>query len=170
LVAHGAELYPWTDWARLVSFLPAKPANFTLEAEFRWDGEPGGPARSIIGIFMDYQDEDSWMAWECRPNAGNLGLEREERFGVTTSPTENWRTKKDWIQPCKIEPGVWYRVRMAQTHSSVRWELRRSPDGPVIASDEVPASYAGRFLALGALNAKVSFRSVSLEALAADPP
>jgi len=61
-------------------------------------------------------------------------------------------------------------VRLAQTHSGVRWELRRSPEGPVIASDAVPASYAGGFLALGALNAKVSFRGAGLEPLAADPP
>jgi hypothetical protein len=167
LVAKGAELYHATDWARLVSFLPAKPEVFTLQADFRWDGTPGGPARSIIGVFLDYQDEDAWMAWECRPNAGNVGLEREEKFGVTTSPTEQWRSKKDWIQPCRIQPGIWYRVRLAQTRSGVSWELRQSPDGPVLASAAAAATYGGHFLAVGALNAKVSFRGVTLEPLGA---
>jgi len=154
----GGAPYPWTNWSKLVSFLPDKPERAEVTAEFRWDG--GNDEDGAIGIFSGYQDEDNWLAWVCRPGPGRAGMERQEHFGASNLPTHYWEKTGRWDEPVRIAPGAWYEVKVVQQAAGLRWELRAQGDERLLAAATLPLYSHGHFLAIGTRGTKASFQNI----------
>ena len=153
----------WNRWSKAVSFLPAKPKQFTLEADVRFDGPI--PADGAIGVFSSYQDEDNWQAliWS---GAGKVGLEKQQHFGYVSRPEKFRESQKSWLVDRKPVSDRWYHVQITQRAASVEYVVKDKATGAVIQQTKIPTTYDGNFIAMGTLNCTASFDNVELRELA----
>lgn len=159
--AELASHYEWTRWRKAIAFLARKPPQYTFEADFRFDSVAFNND-AAIGLFSGYQDEDNWLAWVWRPGSGQLGIEREEHFGLTRDPLHYRQARPSFYKNLRPQAHTWYRVQITQNHERVRWRLSERASGRVLIEDSCLITYDGNFIALGTRRLRASFDNIRL--------